>query len=61
VRVSAPEPEPEPVEHVQIVVHEVVDGLDRGKVVRLAESGMVGRDHLEPGLRELRVEPEPGV
>ena len=48
------------VEHVQIVVDEVVDGLDLGKVVGLAEPGMVGRDHLEPGRREPRVERKPG-
>ena len=38
---------PSAVEDVEVVVDEVVDRLDLGEVVGLAEARMVGRDHLE--------------
>jgi hypothetical protein len=50
--------QPEPVHHVEVVVDEVVHRLHLGEVVRLAEPGMIGRDHVEPG-RQPPVELEP--
>ena len=48
----------EPVDHVEVVVDEVVHRLHLGEVVRLAEPGMIGRDHVESG-RQQPVELEP--
>ncbi len=50
---------PERVEHVQVVEYEVVDRLGLGKLVRLAEAWMVGRDDLEAGRGEQPVKGKP--
>ncbi len=47
------------VQQVEVVVHEVVYGLDLGKVVGLPEPGVIGRDDVEPPAREQPVEVEP--
>ena len=51
--------EPERVEHVQVVVHEVVDRLGGREVVRFPEPGVIGGEHREPGLGEQLVERVP--
>jgi len=49
----------EPVHHVQVVVDQVVHRLHLGELVRPAETGVIGRDHVESARQE-PVELDPG-
>src|SRR5215469_10449429 len=51
--------EPERIDHVEVVIDEVVDRLDVGKVIGLPKPRMIRRYHVEPRGRQQPVEVMP--